>query len=108
MSMYHIDLVDRWKKFSLYEQMANIGSEVGRAITWKKKQNELQSKNALYRALELLDFTIDDPKNTTSLKEIVRLREILVDYFIGENIYNSSDTCFDSYFYPFNLAARKS
>ena len=108
MNIYHTELVGRWKELSIYEQMANVGAEVGRAISWEKKQNELQSKSALYRALELLDFTIDDSKNNSSLKEITRLREILVDYFLGKNIYHSSDTGFDSYFLPFNLAARKS
>jgi hypothetical protein len=108
MNIFHTELIDRWNTFSIYEQMANIGAEVGRAISWKKKKNDMQSTNAFYRALELLDFTIDDPKNTQSLKEIVRVREILVDYFMGENIYHSSDLQLDSYFLPFNRAARQS
>ncbi len=106
MNTFHGDLAVRWWGFSIFEQMANVGAEVGRAISWRKKSNLEMSRNAFYRALELVDFTIDDAKNRDSLKEILRMRELLVDYFVGENIYNSSDEGWEKYFYPFNFAAR--
>lgn len=62
MSLFHSDLKERWNDFTIYEQMANIGAEVGRSINWKKKGNEEMSKNALYRGLELIDFTLCDPQ----------------------------------------------
>lgn len=105
MNIFHRSAVESWNNFTLCEQMANIGSEVGRAISWRKKNYKL-SKNAFYRALELLDFTIADPKNKNSLKEIVRVRELLADFFIGENIYNSTYQSWEKYFYYFNFAAR--
>ena len=47
--MQHKDLaLGRWQKFSLLEQMANIGAEVGRAINWKNR-NEENSKMAFER-----------------------------------------------------------
>lgn len=106
MNIIHKDLKDRWTEFSIFEQMANIGAEVGRAINWRKKNNDEMSKKAFYRALELLDFTIDDPKNKNSLKEILRTREVLADYFIGDNIYKFNDHAWNKYFYYFNIAAR--
>lgn len=108
MNIFHKDLVNRWSRFSIFEQMANIGAEVGRAVNWRKKNNSEMSKNAVYRALELLDFTIDDSKNMNSLKEICRVREILADYFFGDNSYHFKDEDWDKYFLPFNFAARKS
>lgn len=108
MTIYHKDLQLRWKNFSIYEQMANIGAEVGRAINWRKKKNQEMSQMAFYRALELLDFTIDDTKNKNRLQEILRVREVLVDDFFGDNIYHSSDEQWDKYFYYFNLIARRS
>jgi len=105
--LFHFDLIERWKTLSYDEQMANIGSEVGRSINWRKKGNAEMSTNALYRALELIDFTLADPKHTTGLKEITRLREILIDYSIGNNIYHSSEKGWTAYFYPFNSAARR-
>ena len=86
--------------------MANIGAEVGRAINWKNKNKLEMSKNAFYRALELIDFSVEDLKNKRLLKEILRLRELLVDYLAGDNIFKSSDKGWDKFFYPFNFAAR--
>ena len=106
MNIFHTELQERWKSFSIFEQMANIGAEVGRTITWKNKNNKEMSKNALYRSLELIDFTIDDRKNRNCLKEITRMRELLVDYFAGDNIYHSTDEGWNKYFYYFNYAAR--
>lgn len=93
-------------KLTVLEQMANIGSEVERAINWRVK-NRQYSNNALIRALELLDLSIMDKKNLTKLKELVRLREVLADYFRGDNIYASTDVLWRKYFYPFYFAARK-
>jgi len=95
----------RWNKFSIFAQMANVGAEVGRAINWREKNKEY-SQMAFERALELIDLMVEDKNNRSRLKEICRLREVLVDYFAGDNIYNFSDKLWGKYFYPFNYAAR--
>jgi len=99
-------IAERWQKLSFFEQMANIGSEVERAIGWKEKKNIEYSRMAFERALELLDLTIEDSKNRKKLRELYRLREILADYFCGDNSFSSSDILWRNYFYPFNWAAR--
>ncbi len=96
----------RWKKLSFIEQMANVGSEVIRAINWEKNKNQEYSRLAFYRALELIDLIIADPKNLKRLKEITRMREVLVDYFFGDNIYKSTDKLWEKYFLAFNWKAR--
>lgn len=106
-NIFHTDLEKRWNDFSLPEQMANIGAEIGRTINWRKKKNNQMSMNALYRGLELFDFTINDKKNKNSLKEILRVREAVVDFFLGDNIYKSSDIIWEKYFYYFNAATRR-
>lgn len=95
----------RWFEFSLIEQLANIGADVGRAITWKKKGNLPYSRQAFDRALELIDLTIADPKNKGRLKEVLRVREALIDYFVYDNQYRSTDEAWQKYFYFFNYAA---
>lgn len=103
----HQDLAaGRWNKFSLAEQLANIGSEVGRAAKWQKKGNREYASKALDRALELLDLTLDDKRWRKRLKEITRIREILVDSFYGDNHYKTSLEDFDKYFYYFAFYAR--
>jgi len=95
----------KWKELSFLEQMANIGSEVERAINWKNKKDEGYSKTALERALELIDLTLADEKNKKRLMEVSRIREVLADYFFGKNQYSSSDKNWKDYFYAFGFAA---
>ena len=96
----------RWRELSLVEQMANIGSEVHRTAKWKGKGNELYWRKAFERALELIDLTIDDEKNRGRLREIVRVREALADYFVFDNEYHTTDRIWLRYFDAFTWAAR--
>lgn len=97
---------EKWQKLFFPEQMANIGSEVERAINWKEKNNSEYSRLASDRAIELLDLTIDDSKNKKRLRELFRLREVLIDYFFADNLFLSSPALWHNYFQPFNWAAR--
>ena len=107
MQYQHKNLADgQWKKLSFFEQMANVGSEVERAIKWKNKENLKYSRMAFERALELIDLTIADQKNRKKLKELLRVRETLADYFAFKNEYGSTDKSWQNYFYAFNWAAR--
>ncbi len=85
--------------------MANVGSEVERTIKWHGKDQKY-SQLAFERCLELIDLTASDPKNKKRLREILRSREALVDYFIGTNTFGSSDKLWQNYFYGFTYAAR--
>ena len=106
MKTYRNDFKKRWHRLSFFEQMANVGSEVERAINWQKKGNDKYSYLAFERALELLDFTVEEVKGTHRLRELLRLRETLVDYFAYYNLYKSSAKSWHSYFFAFNYAAR--
>jgi hypothetical protein len=96
----------RWFQFSLVEQMANTGSEVERALSWKERGNADYSTRAVERALELLDLTIADAANRGRLRELTRVREVLVDYFFADNQYSSSAARWRTYFGAFAFAAR--
>jgi hypothetical protein len=106
MTVQHQQLTSgHWQDFSLLEQLANIGSEVDRTIAWRLSGYG-DPQDAFYRALELLDLTIADPKNKFRLKEVCRMREVLLDWFTGSNSYNTTDTQWQNYFYQFGYAAR--
>lgn len=108
MSEHHPDLAaGRWREFPLVVQFAHVGSEVERALRWESKGRQERSERALERALELIRLTIDDPKHRGRLKEMTRLREVLLDYFFGENRYGSSPEAWHRYFHPFAVAASK-
>ena len=105
-TVFHKDLTQgKWNKFDIFNQMANIGSEFYRAVNWQKKSKKT-SDQAIDRMLELIDLTIDDPKNKKRLKEIVRLREVLADLLVYDNTYRSDVEKTKNYFYTFNWAAR--
>jgi hypothetical protein len=88
------------------EQLANVGSEVERAISWRERGNPEYSRRAFERALELLDLTLADPKNRGRRKEPCRCRELLVDYFAGDNQYCSTDEQWRRYFFAFAWATQ--
>jgi hypothetical protein len=75
MKFLHKNLAEgKWFKLSFIEQMANIGSEVERAILHKNKGNKENMLKSVDRAIELLYLTIEDEKNKIRLKELFRLK----------------------------------
>lgn len=109
MNIQHKELAGgRWNKLTLTEQMANVGSELERVFSWKKKQNEEYAKKAFERMLELLTLTKNSCSKISTLKEISRVYELLVDYFKEENKFASSEKLWRNYFKNFTyLAAKK-
>jgi hypothetical protein len=101
----HKGLEERWNKFSLAEQLGNVGSDVERMISWRNKGNMEMAQGAFERTLELLDFTIADSKNRGRLKEIVRIRFLIVDFFMYDNEFGTTDTWLQHYFFEFAYAA---
>lgn len=94
---------------TLAEQLGNVGSEISRATRWTPTNARL-AEGALYRALELLDLTLADPRLRQSparLREIARAREVVVDFFAGSNQYGSTAASLQKYFDAYALAARR-
>lgn len=108
MSRQHKDLASgRWNSMPFLEQMANIGSEVERALNWQAKRNDMYSRKAIERALELIDLSLDGITTPSRLKELARVREAVVDFFMGTNQFRSTDASWRAYFLPFAYAARR-
>ena len=106
---YHKSLANgKWNNLTFLEQMANIGSEVERAIRWKLKGNDSYFDRAVDRMLELIDLTAADPSNKKRLRELMRVRELLVDFLLYDNEYRSTDIMWKRYFMSFTHAARRS
>ncbi len=96
-----------WQKKSFLEQMANIGSEVYRAIDWKEKNKEY-SDIAFIRSLELFDLTKKSKLTPSQYRELTRIREIWVDYFKYDNQYKSTKESINSYFMYLTVAYKNS
>jgi hypothetical protein len=95
----------RWGRLSLAEQLANVGSEVGRLRRWRGRDERLAT-GAFERALELLDLTLADARWRGRLKEIARARELLCDAASGGHEYGTTLEALDRYFLAFAVAAR--
>ena len=93
-----------WQKKPFLEQMAHIGSEVYRAINWKKQKNMEYAQMAFVRSLELFDLTKESKLTPSQYKELTRMREIWVDFFAYENEYNSTEESINNYFMYLTLA----
>lgn len=104
MHQHSKSLEETWKKLTIVEQLANIGAEVGRTQNWQDKGNLEYKNNAFYRSLELIDLTLKQQYRPGLLKELARLRELLVDFFMGDNQYGSTKKQWQKYFYSFNYA----
>ena len=109
----HRDLAaGRWRTMTLSEQLANIGSEFGRAAKRKEKGDREKEMKAFQRGLELLDLTIQDApakkaEHPGVFRELLRLREVMCDYFVGENEYKTDRAFIEKYFYDFAVCARR-
>ena len=108
MTYQHQELAaGRWARLAFVEQMANIGSEVERALNWRSRKNAPYAQRAFERALELIDLTLAVAGSPARRKELARIREALADYVIGDNQYASSDMLWKRYFLCFAYAARR-
>jgi len=80
MSEYRVDR-QRWAELTLFEQMGNISSEVGRAINAKRAGKEARMNGAIDRAVDLFDATAE----VWASRKSPRAREVLraKDQFLG-------------------------
>jgi len=106
----HLELArPTWRKFSLIEQMANIGSEVSRTL--KNQGDPSRYWGAIARAMDLFYLTIEDPRWQGrewrgSRKEILRVRELFAAASLGSDEFKTSLADLDRYFDCFALLAR--
>lgn len=96
-----------WQKKRFTEQMAHIGSEIYRAIKWKANNNSEYGRAAFVRSLELFDLSKNAKLTPSQYRELTRMRELWVDYFEGENEYNSTAEWINDYFTQMAVAARQ-
>ena len=97
----------RWRQMTLAQQLANVGSEVDRAIrAWEGGQSG-RFEGALDRALELFDLTAaDDRWRGPRRREILRAREEFCRLFFEADLPAGSARSLSRYFLQFAVLAR--
>ncbi|MBU0625586.1 hypothetical protein KKF05_04550 [Patescibacteria group bacterium] len=96
----------KWYTLTLAEQMGNIGSEVGRAGSWRERGQQEYFDKAFERALELFDLTLADERwKGARRREIARARDQVCEVLKYGGVDESLKSL-NNYFFKFALAAR--
>ena len=99
---------EKWFRMPVTEQMADIGKEVAEAIRWKEKGDHQKTRSFCNNAIELLILIEEDPKHgRCAVEEFNSAVEELRDYFLGDNIYGTTDKVLMHYYGPFMSRRRK-
>lgn len=97
----------RWQTLSLLEQMANIGSEVDRALRAAQQGRAERRDRAVERALELFDLTAgDDRWRGPKRREILRARELFCATVLSDAVRQQDRDSLSRYFLHFAVGAR--
>ncbi len=107
MSSYRIDR-ESWAKRSIFDQMGNIGAEVGRAINYYRNGNEKRLQGAMDRAYDLFDATIEclAKQHSPRLREVLLARDEFSRLFF-DGTFDTDAESLERYFMAFAIAARK-
>lgn len=94
----------KWHKMTIFEQMGNIGSEVGRALKAKNRGDNEAMLGAFYRGLDLFDATVEQlaQQKSPRLREVSRAREQF-----ASAILEKDDPKLEKYFMEFAIVARR-
>ena len=105
----HTNLAEgHWATLSLAEQLANVGSEVDRAIAAWQAQRADRFEKALTRALELFDLTARDPRwGGHRRREILRSREEFCRLFFDPESVADAARTLSAYFLLFAVLVRR-
>lgn len=93
-----------WREQSIFWQLGNIGSEVGRALKAKRNGNEKRMHSAFYRGMDLINATVEAwTEQGKSAYELLIARE----QFAESILTDKEDPKLETYFNQFALVARK-
>jgi hypothetical protein len=106
MANYEIDR-ERWAELTIFEQMGNIGAEVGRAVNATRSGKDKRAQGAIDRAVDLLDATVEVlvAQKSPRVKEVLRAREEFLRLFFDGTFEEDADNIV-RYFNLFAVVAR--
>lgn len=87
---YHSTLADRWQHFSQTDQIVMIACEFNRALNALRKQDFENAKEAMAKALELLDLAVSFVHGGRQ-KEMLRFREFVSGFFADPSLFSVDD-----------------
>ncbi len=99
----HVFNTTSWAEMDMFNQMGNIGLEVGRALSAKREGKPDRCLAAFYRGLDLIDETAQlwAAQKRVGLRELLYAREQFAESITTDNV----DTTLEAYFMQFAIAA---
>lgn len=94
--------VKKWASLSVFEQMGNIGSEVGRSMNALQRGDQESLSGSYRRGLDLIDATVSVWGSEARKRELLRARELFTEAIESQKI----DRKLDAYFMQYAIAAR--
>jgi hypothetical protein len=97
---------EKWQSMSIFAQMGNIGSEVGRAAKAYSNEDKDSFDGAFRRAIDLFHATTDGlvASKSPRVREVLLARDAFVSQYYG-NI-PEIDASLESYFMQYAIADR--
>lgn len=94
----------KWASMDVFNQMGNIGSEVGRALTAKKQGKQERMQSAFYRGIDLINATAESwaRQKRVGIQELLCARELFAESVLTDKV----DPTLEDYFMQFAVAAR--
>lgn len=99
----HVFDQEAWASQSIFWQLGNIGSEVGRALRAKQQGNVSRMTSAFYRGMDLINATVEAwTMRGKSPYELLIARE----QFARSILTDAIDETLEKYFMQFAIAER--
>lgn len=99
---------ERWANMTIFDQMGNISSEVGRSFN-ARRQGQAENENlAMVRALDLFDATIDNLIANKSIrsKEVLRSKDQYLSALLSPKFDENAGASIEKYFMQYAIASR--
>jgi hypothetical protein len=100
----HVFNLEKWATLSVFEQMGNIGSEVGRSMNALECDDAVALEGAYRRGLDLIDATVNIWHSESRKRELLRARELFTTSVDSREV----DRQLDTYFMQYAIATRTS
>lgn len=100
----HIFDREAWGRLDVFNQMGNIGSEVGRALNAKRKGDMQRALPAFCRGMDLINATVEAwvTRGDGRVRELLQARELFAESILTDRV----DEKLEEYFMQFAVAAR--
>ena len=73
---------ERWARFSLGQQILQIGAEMQRALTFMRAERALELRSCYERAMALVDLTVEVQPDKSLRRELLRWRGVIAELYL--------------------------